>query len=98
MAPCSAARLRWGLPGRATTSPPASPAPPPPLPARSVFPADNAWNRDISADSVDPKSDSLIARCGGSASLHPDFGTVYGGAPWGIPFITVSGSEQPAPD
>src|SRR5437899_1467182 len=74
--------------------PPPPPAPPPPLPARSVFPADNAWNRDISADSVDPNSDSLIARCGGSASLHPDFGTVYGGAPWGIPFITVAGTQQ----
>jgi len=94
---CFAATLALGLACRATTSPPASPAPPPPLPARSVFPADNAWNRDISADSVDPKSDSLIARCGGLASLHPDFGTVYGGAPWGIPFITVSGSEQRVP-
>ena len=55
--------------------------PPPPLPARRVFPADNAWNRDVSADPVDPSSDSLIARCGGSANLHPDFGTTYGGAP-----------------
>ena len=65
----------------------------PPLPTRRVFPADNAWNRDISADPVDPNSDTLIARCGGSASLHPDFGTVYGGAPWGIPFTTVSGTQ-----
>jgi len=62
-----------------------------------VFPADNAWNRDISVDSVDPNSDSLIGRCGGSASLHPDFGTVYGGVPWGIPFITVSGSQPRVP-
>jgi len=96
---CFALTLALGLACRATTSPPPPPppAPPPPLPARSVFPADNAWNRDISADSVDPKSDSLIARCGGSASLHPDFGTVYGGAPWGIPFITVSGSQRRVP-
>jgi hypothetical protein len=65
--------------------------------SRRVFPADNAWNRDISADPVDPKSDSLIARCGGSASLHPDFGTTYGGADWGIPFITVSGTQQRVP-
>src|SRR5438132_651734 len=78
---CFAATLALGLACRATTSPPASPAPPPPLPARWGFPADKAWNHDISADSVDPKSDSRIARCGGSASLHPDFGTVYGGAP-----------------
>jgi hypothetical protein len=62
-----------------------------------VFPADNPWNRDISTDAVDPNSDSLIAHCGGSASLHPDFGTIYGGAPWGIPFITVSGSQPRVP-
>jgi len=63
-----------------------------------VFPADNAWNRDISADSVDPHSDSLIARCGGAAaSLHPDFGTIYQGAPWGIPFITVRASQARVP-
>jgi len=65
----------------------------PPLPQRTVFPADNEWNRDVSADSVDPDSDSLIASCGASASLHPDFGTVYGGEPWGIPFVTVHGSQ-----
>jgi hypothetical protein len=71
--------------------------PPPPVPARRVFPADNAWNRDISADSVDPNSDSLIARCGGAVSLHPDFGTTYGGAPWGIPFVAVPGSQRRVP-
>ncbi|HUL02776.1 MAG TPA: hypothetical protein VLV16_06045 [Gemmatimonadales bacterium] len=71
--------------------------PPPPLPPRRVFPADNAWNRDISADPVDSNSDSLIARCGGSASLHPDFGSVYGGAPWGIPYTTVSGGQRRVP-
>ena len=70
---------------------------PPWLPARRVFPADNPWNRAVSADLVDPNSDSLIARCGGSASLHPDFGTTYGGAPWGIPFIAVSGSQARVP-
>ena len=73
------------------------PAGPPPLPARAVFPPDNPWNTDISADSVDPNSDSLIAACGATASLHPDFGTTYAGAPWGIPFITVSGSQPRVP-
>src|SRR6266550_3006109 len=94
---CFALVLALGLACRGIASPPPPPAPPPPLPVRSVFPADNAWNRDISADPADPKSDSLIARCGGSVSLHPDFGTVYGGAPWGIPFITVSGSQRGVP-
>ena len=49
--------------------------PPPPLPARGVFPPDNPWNTDISADAVDPNSDSLIAACGATSNLHPDFGT-----------------------
>ena len=91
----AALTLVLGMGCRGITSPP--PPPPPPLPPRAVFPADNPWNRDISADAVDPNSDSLIARCGGAASLHPDFGTVYGGAPWGIPFITVSGSQRRVP-
>src|SRR5436309_4981087 len=92
----AALTLALGLACRGVTSPPPRP-PPPPLPSRAVFPADNPWNRDISADAIDPKSDSLIARCGGAASLHPDFGTVYAGAPWGIPFITVSGSQRRVP-
>jgi hypothetical protein len=69
----------------------------PALPARQVFPADNAWNRVISADSVDPASDTLIATCGANAALHADFGTVYNGAPNGIPFITVPGSQPMVP-
>ena len=38
------------------------------------FPADNAWNTDISAAPVDPNSANLIAGMGLSRSLHPDFG------------------------
>jgi len=73
-------------------------SPQPLLPAaRTVFPADNDWNRDVSGDLADPNSDSLIARCGGSHNLHPDFGTVYAGAPFGIPFITVSGTQPRVP-
>jgi len=82
--------------GRSGTEP-GAPYTPPPLPSRSVFPADNAWNRDISQDSVDPASDSLIAACGGTSQLHPDFGTVYDGEPWGIPFITVPGTQARVP-
>jgi hypothetical protein len=82
--------------GRTGTGP-ATPTPPPPLPSRSVFPADNPWNRDVSRDPVDPNSDSLIASCGATSELHPDFGTVYGGAPWGIPFVTVPGSQPRVP-
>ena len=65
-----------------------------PLPPRTVFPSDNAWNRDVSAEPVDPNSANLIAACGATRSLHPDFGTVWDGAPWGIPYVTVR-SDQP---
>src|SRR5258705_7827535 len=77
---CFALVLALGLACRGIASPP---PPPPPLPVRSVFPADNAWNRDISADPADPNSDSLIARCGGLANLHSDFGRASAGRPWG---------------
>ena len=64
---------------------------------RRMFPADNAWNRDISADPVDPASDVLINTCGASAQLHPDFGTTWLGAPIGIPYIVVRGTQAKVP-
>ncbi len=64
------------------------------LGGRRPFPDDNAWNRDISNDPVDPSSDALIASIGVSTGLHPDFGTVWEGAPIGIPYVVVS-ADQP---
>jgi hypothetical protein len=58
------------------------------------FPPDNAWNTDISAAPVDPNSAALIASIGLDRGLHPDFGTVWNGAPNGIPYVVV-GSQQP---
>src|SRR5208282_5347342 len=55
------------------------------LGGKGVFPADNPWNTDISRMPVDPQSDQLIAGIGLDKHLHPDFGTVYQGAPMGIP-------------
>jgi hypothetical protein len=40
-----------------------------------VFPADNAWNRDVSADPVDPASSALLARMSPGSALHLDLGT-----------------------
>ena len=58
------------------------------------FPADNAWNSDISAAPVDPNSDNLIAAIGLARGLHPDFGAgLYEGAPMGIPYAVVAGSQ-----
>lgn len=70
---------------------------PPPVVTRSVFPVDNPWNTDISADPVDPNSDALIAACGATRSLHPDFGTTYNGVPWGIPYVVVHGDQPRVP-
>jgi hypothetical protein len=63
------------------------------LNGKRPFPADNAWNQDVSASPVDPNSDNLIASMGLGTSLHPDFGTVWNGAPNGIPYVVVSGSQ-----
>lgn len=67
------------------------------LRGKRVFPADNAWNEDISAMPVDPNSANLIAGMGLNTGLHPDFGTVWAGAPNGIPYIVVSGSQAKVP-
>lgn len=58
------------------------------------FPADNAWNTDISGAPVDPNSDALIASIGLTRGLHPDFGAgLYEGSPIGIPYVVVAGNQ-----
>jgi hypothetical protein len=58
------------------------------------FPADNAWNQNISSAAVDPNSSALINFIGGSIGLHPDFGSgEYNNQSIGIPFIVV-GAQQ----
>jgi hypothetical protein len=61
------------------------------------FPADNPWNQDISVLPVDPNSDALLASIGLSTGLHPDFGTVWNGAPIGIPYLVVAGTQPRVP-
>src|SRR6476646_10804002 len=67
------------------------------LAGRRFFPADNPWNRDVSADAIDPNSANLISTCGASASLHPDFGTSYLGTPIGMPYVIVRGTQAKVP-
>ena len=58
------------------------------------FPADNAWNTDISAHPVDPNSGNLIASIGLDRGLFPDFGAgLWEGAPIGIPYVVVAGTQ-----
>jgi hypothetical protein len=66
------------------------------LDGRRPFPADNPWNADVSGEPVDPNSTALIAACG-DRGLHPDFGTVWNGAPNGIPYVVVAGSQARVP-
>lgn len=85
----------------ATDANPAQNAAHPPVPGGSLagrrpFPSDNAWNRDISQAPVDPNSSTLIAACG-TRNLHQDFGTTYGGAPNGIPYVLVYEGQPKVP-
>jgi hypothetical protein len=67
------------------------------LKGRRIFPEDNPWNQDISALPVDPNSDVLLESIGLDTGLHPDFGTVWQGAPIGIPYVAVSGNQVKHP-
>lgn len=61
-----------------------------------IFPADNAWNQDVSAVPVAPYSDQIIAGFSIS-SLKADFGSgLWDNAPIGIPFVVVCGSQTKA--
>jgi hypothetical protein len=99
--PILAPALLWAACGGSGSPPSAQPpggagaADVPRIAGCAVFPADNPWNRDVSGDRVDPRSDAYIAAMsGGSAFLHPDFGS---DPTYGIPWITVPGSQTPVP-
>lgn len=61
-----------------------------------VFPASNRWNTDISTAPVHASSNQIVSRINslGGDSLHPDFG---GNGAYGIPYVTVPGSEPKVP-
>lgn len=59
-----------------------------------LLPPDDEWNRDVSKDPVDPRSDAIIASIGRDKGLHEDFGVVWQGQPGGIPYHVV-GRDQP---
>jgi hypothetical protein len=84
---------------RTVASPAAMPAlgPGASLHGKQLFPPDNPWNQDISSAPLDPNSANLISNMGPNDVLHPDFGTVWKGAPNGIPYIVVAGSQPPVP-
>ena len=69
----------------------------PGAPRCSIFPADNPWNQRVDRLPVARGSDALIAAIGLGSPVHPDFGTVWNGAPNGIPFEVVSGRTRRVP-
>jgi hypothetical protein len=62
-----------------------------------VFPADNPWNQRVDRLPVARDSAQLIARIGLGDPVHPDFGTVWNGAPNGIPYAVVSSRTRRVP-
>jgi hypothetical protein len=85
--------------GGSSSGPDGNPEPPPAgggaqIAGCAVFPADNTWNRDVSREPVDPRSDAYIASIGAGRNLHPDFGSDPG---YGIPWTTVPGSQARVP-
>ena len=61
-----------------------------------VFPPADEFNRDISADPLDPRSDEIIGRilADGGEDLHPDFGS---NPRYGIPYVVVPGAQPGVP-
>jgi hypothetical protein len=60
-----------------------------------VFPGDNAWNRDVSGDPVDPASGALLGQMSPDNALHLDLGTTE--EYYGIPFSVVPASQPLVP-
>jgi hypothetical protein len=63
-----------------------------------VLPADNIWNRNISALPTHVLSDAYINSIGLSAHVHADFGSgLWQGGPIGIPYAFVPGTQPFVP-
>jgi hypothetical protein len=62
-----------------------------------VFPSNNIWNMPVDQLPVSANSSTYVNTIGSGVTLHPDFGTVYDGAPNGIPYITVPGTQTKYP-
>jgi hypothetical protein len=62
-----------------------------------IFPPDSPWNMDVSGLPVERDSAMYMASIGLGAALHPGFGTVWNGAPNGIPYVVVRGTQPKVP-
>src|SRR6266853_3086487 len=74
------------------------PAPAQTIGSCPVFPSNNVWNTPVDTLPVHQKSAAYVNSIGASSPGHADFGAgLYQGAPIGIPFITVPGSQTKVP-
>lgn len=85
----------------ANPEPPSTRATPGPasqtLDCLQIFPDKNWWNQDISNLPVHANSANYIASIGLNVGLHPDFGTVWNGAPNGIPYAVATADTPMVP-
>ncbi len=71
------------------------------LAGRQIFPASDGWNLDASQAPVDPNSQAYIDWLSGRTAENPtavaELAPYFGPAPFGIPYIVVSGSQPLLP-
>jgi hypothetical protein len=70
---------------------------PPRIAGCQILPADNPFNQRVDRLPVAANSTQILARIGLSDPVHPDFGTVYDGAPNGIPYTVVTNHVRRLP-
>ena len=78
----------WGLVASAQAAPTLGGCP--------VFPANNYWNTPVDGLPVHSSSATWVNSIGSATRLHPDWGNVLSDN-YGIPFVTVSGSQPRVP-
>jgi hypothetical protein len=84
------------VPAQVAVSPALSPTLPG-APGCPVLPPDNAFNQRVDTLPIARNSAQVITEIGRSDPVHPDFGTVYNGAPNGIPYAIVSNATKRVP-
>ena len=62
-----------------------------------VLPVANIWNTPVASLPVAANSGAVINHIGAADTMHPDFGTVWEGAPIGIPYVTVPNGQAMLP-
>jgi hypothetical protein len=72
-------------------------ATPPTIGGCQVFPTDNYWNTPVDTLPVHWLSNTWVASIGNATKLHPDWGLGPPVDDYGIPFITVTGSQPLVP-